>query len=84
LYNGRKDSSQYNLRGEDNESYSADPKKGYTPAWLTVNFRSALQVSKLFSIQFAVENIWDKYYRVFASGLSAPGRNFVLTLRGSF
>ena len=81
LYNGAKDSADYNLRGEDNQIYSADVVHGYTPSWITANFRTAYDINKYATIQFAVENIFDKFYRVFASGLSAPGRNFVLTLR---
>lgn len=81
LYNGVKDSSDYNLRGEDNHVYSADPVRGYTPAWVTANCRAGYDINKYATAQLAIENIFDKYYRVFASGLSAPGRNFVLTLR---
>ena len=82
LYNSAKKSKDYNLRGEDNQLYSADPVNGYTPAWLTLNLRTKYDINKHAAIQFAVENITDKFYRVFASGLSAPGRNFVITLRG--
>ena len=82
LYNGAKDSANYNLRGEDNHIYSADPVRGYTPGWITTNIRLAYEINKHASLQLAMENIFDKYYRVFASGLSAPGRNFVFTLRG--
>lgn len=82
LYNGAKDSADYNLRGEDNQIYSADPIRGYTPGWITANLRSSYDLNKFATLQFAVENLFDRYYRVFASGLSAPGRNFVITLRG--
>ena len=82
LYNGKKDSANYNLRGEDNQIYSADIVRGFTPAWITANLRGLYEINSNCSIQFAAENIFDKYYRVFASGLSAPGRNFVFTLRG--
>ncbi len=81
LYNGAKDSADYNLRGEDNQIYSADVIHGYTPSWVTANLRTEYNINKYAAVQFAVENIFDKYYRVFASGLSAPGRNFVITLR---
>ena len=82
LYNAAKDSANYNLRGEDNQVYSADPVRGYTPGWITANLRTSYEINKYATLQFAVENMFDKYYRVFASGLSAPGRNFVITLRG--
>jgi hypothetical protein len=55
----------FNLRGEDNEIYSADPVNGYTPSWFTINFRSQLQVSRYCTIQIAIENIADKFYRNF-------------------
>ncbi len=84
LYNAAKDSANYNLRGEDNQQYSADPIRGYYPGWATANFRAGYRLNRFASFQLAVENIFDKYYRVFASGLGAPGRNVVLTLRGNF
>ena len=33
---------------------------------------------------FYLMNILDQNYRNFASNISAPGRNFIVTLRGSF
>ena len=35
-------------------------------------------------VQAACENLFDANYRVFASGVSAPGRNVRLTLRTRF
>jgi hemoglobin/transferrin/lactoferrin receptor protein len=35
-------------------------------------------------IQAGVENILDKNYRYFASGISAPGRNLVLAIRYNY
>ena len=54
------------------------------PAWTTLNLRTAYQFNKFVQLQFAVENILDQNYRVFASNISAPGRNFIVTLRGTF
>lgn len=84
LYNGAKKPKDYNLLGEDNQSYSADPVNGYMPAWATLNIRAAYQFNKYFQLQMSLENITDQYYRVFASNISAPGRNFMVTLRGTF
>ena len=39
---------------------------------------------RILMLQLGVENIMDLHYRYFASGISAPGRNFVLTLRAYF
>lgn len=84
MYNGAKKTKDYNPYGEDNQAYSADPVNGYMPAWLTLNARLGYQVAKSVQVIAAVENITDLNYRVFASNISAAGRNFSLTLRGTF
>lgn len=81
MYNGWKRLEDYNLLGEDNIKY-ATPLG--TPAWYTLNLRTALQVNKFVQLQVGLENILDQNYRVFASGIGAPGRNLVITLRGRF
>lgn len=78
LYNGWKRLEDYNLLGEDNQIYTS--AQG-SPAWWTLNFKSSYQINKNFQLQLALENVFDTYYRVFASGISAPGRNFIATLR---
>lgn len=81
MYSGWKHLSDYNMVGEDN--FDNATVNGM-PAWLTFNLRTAYQVQKNLQIQMALENIFDVNYRIFASNISAPGRNFVLTLRGNF
>ncbi|AEI50520.1 TonB-dependent receptor plug domain-containing protein [Runella slithyformis] len=78
LYNGWKYISDYNLGGEDNQQYATPDGM---PAWMTLNARTSIEVAKSLSLQLACENILDRNYRYFASGISAPGRNFVVTLR---
>jgi hemoglobin/transferrin/lactoferrin receptor protein len=53
-------------------------------AWQTWNLYTSWQVGKKLAIQVSVENILDTHYRLFASGVSAPGRNFIFTLRSNF
>ncbi len=84
LFNGAKKSKDYNLMGEDNQLYSADPINGFNPAWYTLNLRGFYQVNKYFQLQLAIENILDQHYRTFSSGFSGAGRNVVVTLRGRF
>jgi len=55
-----------------------------TLAWTTLNFYSSFKLGEKLSLNLAVENILDLHYRPFASGLSAPGRNFVIALNGKF
>ncbi|MBU6158393.1 MAG: TonB-dependent receptor [Bacteroidetes bacterium] len=78
LYNGWKRLDDYNADGEDNAQY-ATPEG--MPAWFTLNMRTSFQITPKLLFQFAAENLLDRNYRVFASGFSAPGRNFVITLR---
>ncbi|MBN2236470.1 MAG: TonB-dependent receptor, partial [Bacteroidales bacterium] len=56
----------------------------YSPAWFTVNFRSAYQLSNALNLQFEFENILDKRYRTYSSGVAAAGRSFRLSLRYQF
>ncbi|MBM3919729.1 MAG: TonB-dependent receptor [Sphingomonadales bacterium] len=81
LFNGRKIRREYSPSGEDNAQYAPG---GQTPAWQTYNARASWQVSKNFAASFAVENLLDLNYRVFASGISASGRNLVASVKVSF
>lgn len=80
-YSGWKRIEDYRLGAEDNEAYALPEGM---PSWYTVNARVTYQFNKIVSLQVACENILDRNYRVFASNISAPGRNFIVTLRGSF
>ncbi|NNE29449.1 MAG: TonB-dependent receptor, partial [Saprospiraceae bacterium] len=53
-------------------------------AWSTLNLYSTVKLGKVFSVNFAVENILDTHYRPFSSGISGAGRNFIVTLRAKF
>lgn len=81
LYNGWKRIKDYSTSGEDNQVYAT--KEGM-PSWYTLNLRTSYKFSKNIQLQIAVENILDRNYRVFASGISAAGRNLMVTLRGEF
>lgn len=80
-YNGKKSTADYSASGEDNAVYSADPVKGYMPAWFTLNVRAGYNFTKNIRLNVACENLTDNRYRVFASGINAPGRNFIISLR---
>lgn len=81
LYNGWKRIKDYNLIGEDN---IAEATTYGTPAWVTLNFNTSYQLTKNVQLQMALENILDQNYKIFASGISAPGRNFIISLKGNF
>jgi hemoglobin/transferrin/lactoferrin receptor protein len=52
-------------------------------AWFTLNFRSDYQFSQHLSCNFAVENILNHHYRTYSSGISAPGRNFIVSIKAT-
>jgi len=52
----------------------------YSPSWMTFNVRSKYSFSKMLNINFTVENITNKLYRPYSSGISAPGINFIFSL----
>ncbi|MCB0699111.1 MAG: TonB-dependent receptor [Chitinophagales bacterium] len=79
MYNGWKRLKDYSPSGEDNLKYATSLGM---PSWYTLNLRTGYNINDNMSVQLAMENIMDKNYRVFASGVSMPGRNVVLTLRG--
>lgn len=81
MFSLKKPIEEYNPFGEDNEDYALEDGM---PAWYTVNVRLGYQLNKFLSCQVACENILDVNYRAFASNISAPGRNFIITLRGNF
>ena len=53
-----------------------------SPAWSTLNFRFGYSPSKNLSVESGLENLLDKHYRTYSSGISAPGRNVYVTVRG--
>lgn len=79
LYNGWKHIEDYNIiGGEDNEQYATVDGM---PSWFTLNVKAAYQFTENLQLQAGCENILDLNYRVFASGVGAPGRNIFVTLR---
>ncbi|MEI6748992.1 MAG: TonB-dependent receptor [Bacteroidota bacterium] len=85
-YNGWKHIKDYSPSGEDNETYAAveNGKVVGMPSWYTLNLRAGYHFNRFLNLQVGVENIMDQHYRLFASGISAPGRNIIATLRASF
>ena len=56
----------------------------YVPSWYTLNFKAGWYINKAISINVGVENITDQLYRPYASGISAPGLNFISALKVKF
>ena len=52
-----------------------------TLAWTTTSTYLQYVFNKNLRINGGVENIFDVHYRPYSSGISAPGRNFILSLK---
>jgi len=67
---------------------SADNPDLATPigalSWSTWNLYGQYYINNQLELSLSAENLLDKHYRQFASGVSAPGRNFVVSVKGSF
>lgn len=85
VYHGEMSSSDLPLGERDDLVYAKDEEgNNYTPAWYTINFKSSIYFNKHLSLNLGVENITDQLYRTFGSGISAPGRNYMVSFKASF
>jgi len=62
----------YALDGNDNI---------YTPAWQTLNIKAQYKVNQMVLVTAGIDNITDERYKTYSSGIAAPGRNFIASLR---
>ncbi len=69
---------------EKPEIYATDASgKPYSPAWWTLNLKTSFQLAKNFGANVGLENILNKRYRPYSSGIVAGGRNLIVSLRYS-
>lgn len=61
-----------------------DEGNPYSPNWHTLNLKAMYQFYSNFSLSSGVENITNQRYRTYSSGLVAPGRNLIVSLRANF
>lgn len=80
-FNGWKRIEDYGPASSPDRLIFAVPDEGM-PAWYTLNYRATWQAKEQIQLQIGVDNLLDTHYRTFASGLNAPGRNFIIALRG--
>ncbi len=59
----------------------------YTPdgaeAWYTLNFRGSVKID-LLTLVAGVDNILDRFYMPYSSGIPAPGRNYYISFHLNF
>ncbi len=86
VYNG--EVSYANLAPSERDKthlYAPDTKGNpYSPSWNTLNLKGSYAFNQTFLLTLGVENILDKRYRPYSSGITAPGINFIAALRVTF
>ena len=88
-FSGSKDPEDYSNGGEDGleETPLISISQGLyagAPSWSELSFLTQYQLNKKVFLRLGLDNIFDLHYRSFASGISAPGRNFKLGVNVSF
>jgi len=53
----------------------------WSPGWFTLNLKVSYNITTRVSVNAGIENILDHRYRPYSSGIVAPGRNFIISLR---
>ncbi len=82
-YNGaRKSEDMPPTESEKPYMYASDSNgKPWSPGWITLNCKATYNFTKWIVVNAGVENILDLRYRPYSSGIVAPSRNFILSLR---
>ena len=85
-YSGAKSFDQLPLSEQAKDYIYAIDGNGnpYSPAWYTINFKAMYQFTESFTASAGLENITDQRYRPYSSGIVAPGRNFIISLKANF
>ncbi len=66
----------------DSHLYAKDSNGNpYSPSWVTLNLKTSFTAAKYLIVDAGIENILDKRYRPYSSGITAPGRNVIVALR---
>jgi hemoglobin/transferrin/lactoferrin receptor protein len=78
IYQGWKYDDDFSPYGEDNE---AEAMRFGFPSWWTANIKAGFKAGAYMNFMIAIENLFDQFYKPYASGVSGPGRNFILSAR---
>lgn len=83
VYNGPKRYEDMPPSETDKAYLYAKDENGnpWSPGWITFNLKLSYDIMKYAVINAGIENILDNRYRPYSSGIAAPGRNLVISLR---
>lgn len=77
--------SYANLNEEERQKpaiYATDADgKPYAPSWYTLNVKAGYRLSRHIHLFAGLENITDQRYRPYSSGIVAPGRNAIVSVK---
>jgi len=81
-YNGEVSNDDLALSEQSKTFMYASDADGnpYSPSWYTLNFRSQYQITNALKASVSLENMTNQRYRMYSSGIVAPGTNLVLGL----
>jgi hemoglobin/transferrin/lactoferrin receptor protein len=81
-FNGKFDFEKLAPDEQDKPHLYAIDENGnpWSPGWWTLNLKGNYNFNKLFTFSGGIENILDKRYRTYSSGIVAPGRNYFISL----
>jgi hemoglobin/transferrin/lactoferrin receptor protein len=85
-YNGQFDFNDLAPSQQNNDFLYAKDEDGnpYSPSWYTLNFGAQYGVTESLQLNAILENITDKRYRPYSSGLASAGRNLILAASYKF
>ncbi|NND93490.1 MAG: TonB-dependent receptor [Flavobacteriales bacterium] len=78
LYNDTKTAENMGPGRTDNADEGIN---GAFPSWYSLHMYFNYNLTRALNIALSLDNLTDVHYKTFASGISAPGRNFSFTLR---
>lgn len=86
IYNGEVSHNNLNIEESLKKFIYTKDKEGnpFCPAWYILNLKMMYEFSKNITFSGGIENIKDLRYRPYSSGLVAPGRNYIASLRVQF
>jgi hemoglobin/transferrin/lactoferrin receptor protein len=85
IYNAEMDYEDLSLDQRINTSFAKDENGlPYCAGWYTLNFKAAYYVTQYIVLTAGIENITDLLYRPYSSGICAPGRNIITSLKARF
>ena len=58
-----------------------DQGQPYAPAWMTFNVKGSYQLSDDLILQLGLENLTDRRYRPYSSGIAGAGLNLIASIR---